>query len=173
LCQDDAFRVASCSGPWRGTDLRGTGANVSFYPPLDSAASVAPGAPTSGVSGVVPIRVVLVDDDAVIRNLVRHVLEDAESEILVVGEAADGASGLELWRELRPDLTILDQHMPGLHGIDLARCILGEAATEKLLLCTAVPESVTVEAALLGIPVLGKFQFAGLADLVRLLARAT
>ena len=62
-----------------------------------------------------PLRVVLVDDTTDLRHLMRIVLTRAGFE--VVGEAADGAAGIEAVRDLGPDLVLLDLSMPVMDGI--------------------------------------------------------
>ncbi|MEI7742803.1 MAG: response regulator transcription factor [Chloroflexota bacterium] len=63
--------------------------------------------------------VLIVDDHAAFRSQARALLE-AEG-FTVVGEAADGASGLETARALRPDLVLLDVGLPDLEGFEVAR----------------------------------------------------
>jgi DNA-binding NarL/FixJ family response regulator len=69
------------------------------------------------------IKVLLADDQALVRAGFHALLGRAE-DIVVVGEAADGAEAVELTRRMRPDVVLMDVRMPGLDGI---------AATEQLL----------------------------------------
>jgi CheY-like chemotaxis protein len=59
--------------------------------------------------------ILIVDDDASVRTLIRHVLEGAG--YTVVGEASNGAEGVERVRELSPDLVTMDLEMPVLNGV--------------------------------------------------------
>ena len=71
------------------------------------------------------IRVVLVDDDAMVRTGLRLILS-AAPDIEVVGEAADGADGAALVRRVRPDIVLLDVRMPGVDGLAAARDLLAD-----------------------------------------------
>ncbi|MFJ8202582.1 MULTISPECIES: response regulator transcription factor [Micromonospora] len=70
-----------------------------------------------------PIRVVLVDDQHLVRTGLRALLDRAP-DIEVVGEAGDGRSGLAVVREQRPDIVLMDVRMPGGDGLAATRRIL-------------------------------------------------
>jgi DNA-binding NarL/FixJ family response regulator len=71
------------------------------------------------------IRVLLVDDQALIRSGIRSLL-DAEDDIKVVAEAANGSQGVALAREHRPDIALIDVQMPELDGIEATRQIVDD-----------------------------------------------
>ena len=68
------------------------------------------------------IRVVLVDDHALLREGMRRLLEQ-EPDLTVVGEAADGAEGVATVNALKPDVVLMDVVMPGISGIEAAKQI--------------------------------------------------
>jgi DNA-binding NarL/FixJ family response regulator len=68
------------------------------------------------------IRVMLADDQVLVRAGFRALL-DAQSDIEVVGEAADGAEAVELARSLEPDIVLMDIRMPGVDGLAATRKI--------------------------------------------------
>ncbi|WP_371496029.1 response regulator transcription factor [Kitasatospora sp. NBC_00374] len=71
-----------------------------------------------------PIRVVIADDERLVRTGLRVVL-DFEPDITVVGEAATGAEVVPLVRDLRPDVVLMDVRMPEVNGIDATRQLAG------------------------------------------------
>lgn len=72
------------------------------------------------------IRVLLVDDQVVVRAGFRVILE-AEGDIEIVGEAANGPGAVELAASLNPDVVCMDVRMPGGDGIEATRAIVGGA----------------------------------------------
>ncbi|MDX3310020.1 response regulator [Streptomyces sp. NPDC054884] len=70
-----------------------------------------------------PVTVLLVDDEPLVRMGLRAVLE-AQADIEVVGEAADGAAVIPLVRRLRPDVVAMDVRMPLMDGIEATRAVL-------------------------------------------------
>ncbi|MBO3752304.1 response regulator transcription factor [Streptosporangiaceae bacterium NEAU-GS5] len=73
------------------------------------------------------IRVLLVDDQPLLRTGFRFILE-AEHDVTVVGEAGDGATAMDQSRALLPDVVLMDIRMPGVDGIEATRRIVREAA---------------------------------------------
>lgn len=79
------------------------------------------------------IRVLLVDDQAMVRAGFRMIL-DAEDDITVVGEAADGRDAIESARRCSPDVILMDVRMPRLDGIEATRAILSTPGTNQRVL---------------------------------------
>jgi len=80
-------------------------------------------------------RIIIVDDHDAIRRGVRQLLE-TKPYYQVVGEAPDGRSGLELAREVRPDIAIVDYSIPELNGLDLSHALKREFPRIEILLYT-------------------------------------
>jgi DNA-binding NarL/FixJ family response regulator len=81
------------------------------------------------------IRVLLVDDQSLLRLGFRMVLE-AQPDIEVVGEAGDGAQGVAMTRRLLPDVVLMDVRMPVLDGIQATRQIVASGSPARILVLT-------------------------------------
>ncbi len=94
------------------------------------------------------IRVLLVDDQPLLRTGFRMILS-AEPDLMIVGDAADGASGVEAARRLDPDVVLMDIRMPGMDGIQATRALAGpgvENPAKVLILTTFGLDEYVVEA---------------------------
>jgi AmiR/NasT family two-component response regulator len=89
-------------------------------------------------------RIIIADDESLIRMDLREML--ANLGYLVVGEVGDGRSAVNLARELRPDVVIMDIKMPDMDGIDAAK-ILTEERIAPVILLTAYSQKDLVERA--------------------------
>jgi DNA-binding NarL/FixJ family response regulator len=81
------------------------------------------------------IRVLLVDDQSLLRMGFRMILE-AEPDIEVAGEAADGATGVSMASALHPDVVLMDVRMPGMDGIAATAAITAADPASKVLILT-------------------------------------
>lgn len=83
------------------------------------------------MTGTGPIRILLADDQDSIRSAFRLIL-DAQPDMQVVAEAADGATALESARHLRPDVVLADIRMPRVNGLELTRRLAGPQVADPL-----------------------------------------
>jgi len=95
------------------------------------------------------IRVLLADDQVLVRAGFRLLLESA-ADIVVVGEAANGGVAVALAREHTPDVVLMDLHMPEVDGVTATRLIVGDArlADTRVVVLTTFDDDETVFAAL-------------------------
>ena len=82
-----------------------------------------------------PIRVLLVDDHALFRSGVKALLQ-RHSDFEVVGESSDSLDGVKRARELKPDVVLLDLHMPGISGKDAVKLFLDESPDARIVMLT-------------------------------------
>lgn len=82
------------------------------------------------------IRVVLADDHVLVRQGIRNILSN-HSVLEVVGEASDGQEAVELTKQLRPDVVLMDIAMPGVNGIEATRMIKEHSPDTAVLVLTA------------------------------------
>ena len=88
-----------------------------------------------GVTSASPIRVLAVDDHPLIRAGVVAFLA-TEPDLQVVAEAANGEEALEQYRELRPDIVLMDLSMPVMDGLSATRAILDEFPDASVIVLT-------------------------------------
>lgn len=117
------------------------------------------------------VRVMIADDNFDMRLLVRATL-GGDSRLDVVAEAEDGTRAVEAFRELQPDVCVLDYRMPGMSGLEAGTQILAEQPDAKVLLFSAylTPE-ITDAADRLGMRCLRKDLFMDLPTAVMELAK--
>jgi two-component system, chemotaxis family, chemotaxis protein CheY len=101
---------------------------------------------------VPPVRVMVVDDSADVRFLLRAILDDAGDEVVFAGEADGSPAALAAIDAIDPDVVVLDRMMPVHGGLEAARLILERRPDLKLVLCSAlVDDEVRERAAAAGI----------------------
>ena len=86
-------------------------------------------------------KILLVDDDDMVRDLVAATLKGGDYQLL---QAADGGKGLELAREHRPDIVFLDVNMPIMDGVSVCEAIKSDPATADVtvIMLTALGQEV-------------------------------
>lgn len=106
-----------------------TDRSVPYHTGRDGAPSILPARVET------PIRVLLADDHTVAREGTRHILEK-RSDFQIVGEASDGATALQLTRDLRPHILLLDIAMPVMSGVEVARIVRATMPEIKIAVLT-------------------------------------
>lgn len=85
--------------------------------------------------GSEPLRILLVDDHPVVRDGLASMIR-TQSDLEVVGQAADGATAVAAYASLRPAVVMLDLRMPGMDGFEAATRILAADPAAQLLIMT-------------------------------------
>lgn len=92
---------------------------------------------------VLPLQVILVEDDPMVQQVHRDFIERIEG-FVIVGIASNGIEGLDLVRNYKPDLAIIDVHMPYLGGLEMLRLLRSENHTIDVIAITAARDIETV-----------------------------
>ncbi|MDW7982521.1 MAG: response regulator transcription factor [Thermomicrobium sp.] len=95
-----------------------------------------------------PLRIAIIDDHEIVRSGLKHILE-GDPAFEVVGEAADGPSGVAMVDAQRPDVVIVDVRLPSMHGDDVCRLIRERAPTVRILVLSAFGEEELVHRCLM------------------------
>lgn len=82
-------------------------------------------------------RILMVEDEYPIRILIRQMIEDKYN---IVGEAVSGEEALDKYKELRPDLVLMDLMMRGINGVEASRNIIDFDSSAKIIAVTAVDD---------------------------------
>jgi len=90
----------------------------------------------------VAARILVVDDAQFMRMMVKNILSSGGYEI--AGEAENGVQGLAQYRELKPDLVIMDMIMPEMGGIDAVREIMKHDPAARVIMCSAMGQQALV-----------------------------
>ena len=97
--------------------------------------------------GSVPIRILAVDDHALVRQGIAA-LVSTEPDLMLVGEAANGREAIQQFRKHRPDVTLMDLQMPEMTGLDAINAIRGEFPDAKIIVLTTYQGDVQILRAL-------------------------
>jgi DNA-binding NarL/FixJ family response regulator len=81
------------------------------------------------------IRILVVDDHPVLRDGVAAILQN-QADMEMVGEARNGEEAVERFRELRPDVTLMDLQMPGMNGVDAIAAIRTQHPGARIIVLT-------------------------------------
>ncbi len=91
-------------------------------------------------------RVLVVDDAIFMRKMISDILEGNDME--VVGEADTGTLAVEKYKELKPDLVMMDIIMPEMNGIDAVRHIMAGDSQARIVMCSALGQQALVQDAM-------------------------
>ena len=121
-----------------------------------------------------PVRVLVADDHADVRFLVRVILEDADPGVVFAGEASGAEEAVAALEALDPDVVVLDARMPRVDGFEAAAMLLERRPGLPILLCSAiVDDEIRERAAAAGIAAcLSKDLFEAIPRIAVELARA-
>ncbi len=96
-----------------------------------------------------PIRILVVDDHTLFRRGLTALLS-RDPQLRIVGDAADASQALRKVQELQPDVILLDNHLPGVHGVDALPAMRAAAPTARILMLTVSEDENDLAAALRG-----------------------
>jgi DNA-binding NarL/FixJ family response regulator len=94
-----------------------------------------------------PIRILAVDDHQLLREGIAAVLE-GQNDMTLVGQASSGQEAVEIFRRLRPDVTLMDLRMPGMSGIEAIAAIRTESPNARIIVLTTYAGDAQAAAAL-------------------------
>jgi signal transduction histidine kinase len=117
----------------------GAGSTFELFLPLRYGSFAAPAA-LEGTPDAAQL--VVIDDEEAFRYVIRHIAQDAGLRVL---EAGDGESGLALVRQSRPDLVILDLHMPRLDGFEVLQALAADEALRTLPVVVCTSQALTLD----------------------------
>lgn len=87
-------------------------------------------------------KVLIVDDAAFMRMMIKDILE--KNGYLIVGEAPNGAKGVELYKKEKPDLVTMDITMPEMNGIEAVKAIREFDSEARIIMCSAMGQQTMV-----------------------------
>lgn len=84
-----------------------------------------------------PVTVLIADDDSTYRRFVKRILQ-ANLDTGLVAEAADGQQAMQVARQVRPDVVLMDLDLPGENGLDVTRRLKAEFRGTRVILLSAI-----------------------------------
>jgi len=99
-------------------------------------------------------KILIADDNPSIRFLISEIVSKAGHEVVL--QAKDGLEAIKAHKEMRPDLLIVDYHMPKLNGISVIHAIVQNDPEAKIVLCTGSIEELESDRMIINLPILTK-----------------
>lgn len=93
------------------------------------------------------LRILIVDDHPVMRDGLAAAIQ-SDAQMIAVGQAGDGAEAIARYRELGPDVTLIDLQMPGVDGLEAITAIMKEHPSARILVIASCIGDVRIERAL-------------------------
>src|SRR3990172_8254182 len=94
-----------------------------------------------------PYSIVLVDDHRILRDGIKAILQQA-GEVVVVGEAEEGVDAVQVCRQLKPDVVLMDICLPGLNGIEATAELLRHCPGAKVVILSMYDDEQSVVSAI-------------------------
>ena len=99
------------------------------------------------MSETIPIRVLCVDDYPLVREAIRMMIE-LQPDMVLVGEASDGADAIRKFMQHRPDVTLMDLRLPDMSGIEALMAIRAESPAARIIILTTFDGTAEIQRAL-------------------------
>src|SRR6516225_2061339 len=113
-----------------------TGGKDSFKSTTRGSGKAAGDAPSSMQFPKARIRVLIADDHGVVREGLVSMIKRNRADMTVVGEASNGREAVQLWKQERPDVTLLDLRMPELDGVEVIKEIRAADKKARIIVLT-------------------------------------
>jgi len=84
--------------------------------------------------------IIICDDESIIRNGLKHMIDTADEKIIVAGTASNGFEACQLIKEIKPEVVLMDINMPGLSGLEVIREVSSSTPFTKFIIISGYDE---------------------------------